>query len=276
MGSITPRILIFDSGVGGLSVYDEIHTELPSAEYIYLEDSAVFPYGQLSEPKLVGRVAQVIPSVVDAYRPDVVVIACNSASTISLEPLRELISTPVVGVVPAIKPAAERSQSGTIAVLATSGTVQRSYTAMLIESFAADQEVLLFAADELVVLAETYLATGEINQQSLTDALHALTSHPDYPRVDHVVLGCTHFPLLSEAIAEILHSGIALVDSGSAIARRVRWCLDNEGYSSAAASRSEMPFSKVFHFTGDGLSRPLQAQLKAQRGFTHFEQWLFK
>lgn len=278
MNDAEARILIFDSGVGGLSIYQEITKQFPTSEYIYLEDSAVFPYGQLTEPKLVGRIVQVIPSLVDFYKPDVVVIACNSASTISLEPLRELVKAPIVGVVPAIKPAAESTKTGTIALLATSGTIQRSYTADLIASFAPNQEVLSFAADQLVVLAEQYLTKGEIPSRSLYEAISPLLEHPSFDQVDHVILGCTHFPLLSEALSDLLGSKITLVDSGEAIARRVDWVINHseQVFDHAVGSRPSMTSKRVFHYTAEAMPKGLHTSLRSGQYFDQFSQWVFK
>jgi glutamate racemase len=155
---MTPHILIFDSGMGGMSVYAEIAKALPHAKISYLADDAVFPYGALSEDALVARVMELMGDYIPKLIPDVVVIACNSASTLVLPPLRAKFNTPFVGTVPAIKPAAERSKTKMFSVLATPGTVARDYTKELIRLHANECDVTLVGAPNLAKIAEEYLS----------------------------------------------------------------------------------------------------------------------
>jgi glutamate racemase len=218
-GCVSKRVLIFDSGVGGLSVYDEIRRVLPNLDYIYLFDNAKFPYGELPAHELVHRCCGLISRVVARHPVDLVVIACNTASTQVLPSLRTLLSVPVVGVVPAIKPAAKLTKNGCIGLLATPATVSRPYTEKLILEFAAHHRVLRCGSTELVIQAERKLAGEPVDQARIHEILAPWREAEISP--DTIVLGCTHFPLLKE---EILHAlpGTMLVDSGSAVARRVQ------------------------------------------------------
>ena len=218
-GCVRKRVLIFDSGVGGLSVYDEIRHVLPDVDYIYLFDNARFPYGELPAQELVHRCCGLITRVVAKHAVDLVVIACNTASTQVLPSLRTMLSVPVVGVVPAIKPAALLTQNGCIGLLATPATISRPYTDKLILEFAAHHRILRCGSTELVIQAERKLAGEAVDQARIHEILSPWSEGPTPP--DTVVLGCTHFPLLKEEILQVL-PGVTLVDSGSAVARRVR------------------------------------------------------
>ncbi|GHA13196.1 glutamate racemase [Oceanisphaera arctica] len=222
------NILIFDSGMGGLSVYREVSKTLTGHQYLYLFDNACFPYGELSESRLVERVVELFEAFVARYPVDIAIIACNTASTNVLPALRQRLSIPVVGVVPAIKPAAEysrllhqtnslASKPGHIGLLATPGTVSRRYTAELIQSFAADLQVSLLGTTELVKMAEDKLWGQPVDMHRLGQILAPWrgTQGPDT-----IVLGCTHFPLLADELSLCLPQ-VKLIDSGEAIARRV-------------------------------------------------------
>ncbi|RDB43389.1 glutamate racemase [Halomonas sp. DQ26W] len=210
-------ILIFDSGVGGLSVIAPLRRRLPDAALVYACDNAMMPYGTRPDEWLVKRILSVCSAAVAASGCKVLVVACNTASTLALDVLRDCLAVPVVGTVPAIKPAAESSQSRHIGLLATSATVSRPYTDRLIRDFAADCRVTRVAADALVGQAERLLAGETPDRCIIRDATSPLWAVGD---LDTVVLGCTHFPLLSAYIAEAAPRGVRLVDSGEAIARR--------------------------------------------------------
>lgn len=212
------NILVFDSGMGGLTVYREIRRALPAHNYLYCFDNAHFPYGELSEPDLIAACCRLVTHMVAEHRIDLVVIACNTASTIALPSLREALTVPVVGVVPAIKPAAALTRNGCIGLLATPGTVSRAYTHELIAQFAPGKRVLLKGATELVIEAEQKLAGRPVNMALLREVLADWLEGEDAP--DTLVLGCTHFPLLGDEIRQLMPE-CQLVDSGSAVARRV-------------------------------------------------------
>lgn len=210
-------ILVFDSGVGGLSVVATLRQQLPDAALAYTCDNAMLPYGTKADDWLVERIVAVCDAAVEASRASVLVIACNTASTLALEALRAHLAIPVVGTVPAIKPAARLSQSGHIALLATSATVNRPYTRHLIETFAAHCRVQRVAADPLVAQAERLLAGRAMDEAIVSASLEPLWLDS---RLDTIVLGCTHFPLLREHLSGLSPWLIHWVDSGEAIARR--------------------------------------------------------
>ncbi|MDO6707496.1 glutamate racemase [Photobacterium sp. 1_MG-2023] len=217
-------ILIFDSGVGGLSVYQEIYRQMPQHQYIYAFDDAAFPYGELEEPVLIERVLHIVTSLSNQHAVDLVVIACNTASTIVLPHLRASLTQPVVGVVPAIKPAAQMSQTKVVGVLATPATVKRQYTQSLIAEFAADCEVHLLGATRLVEMAEMKLRGHRVDLNEMSEIVNPWLS----TQIDTVVLGCTHFPLLKQEISQVFPQAKFLIDSGSAIASRVQALLGTE------------------------------------------------
>ncbi|KJM62687.1 glutamate racemase [Pluralibacter gergoviae] len=230
-----PTVLVFDSGVGGLSVYDEIRHLLPDLHYIYVFDNAAFPYGEKSEAFIVERVVDIVTAVRARYPLALAVIACNSASTVSLPALREKFTFPVVGVVPAIKPAARLTANGIVGLLATRGTVKRPYTRELIERFAHECRIEMLGSGELVELAEAKLHGEPVSLDEMRRILRPWLRMPEPP--DTVVLGCTHFPLLQDELKAVLPEGTRLVDSGAAIARRTAWLLEHE--APEAKSRDE-------------------------------------
>ncbi|MEG2114846.1 MAG: glutamate racemase, partial [Hafnia sp.] len=187
-----PTALVFDSGVGGLSVYQEIRSLLPDLHYIYAFDNQGFPYGEKDEAFIIERVVKTVAEVQKRHPLSIVIIACNTASTITLPALRERFSFPIVGVVPAIKPAAKLTRNGVVGLLATKATVQRSYTHDLIARFATDCDIKMLGSSELVVLAEAKLHGEVIDHAVLKKILRPWLSMAEPP--DTVVLGCTHFP----------------------------------------------------------------------------------
>jgi glutamate racemase len=220
-----PVALVFDSGVGGLSVYDEVRQLLPDLHYIYAFDNVAFPYGEKEEAFIIERVTAIVSAVAKRHPLAIIIIACNTASTVSLPALRALVSCPVVGVVPAIKPAAKLTRNGIVGLLATRATVKRPYTHDLIARFAVDCKILSLGSAELVELAEAKLHGHAVDLGTLKKILHPWLRLPEPP--DTVVLGCTHFPLLSDELARVLPDGTRLIDSGAAIARRARWLVEN-------------------------------------------------
>jgi glutamate racemase len=230
---------VFDSGVGGLSVYDEIRHLLPDLHYIYAFDNVAFPYGEKSEDFIVERVLEIVTAVQARYPLALAVIACNTASTVSLPGLREKFAFPVVGVVPAIKPAARLTANGVVGLLATRGTVKRPYTRELIDRFANECQIEMLGSAELVVLAEAKLHGDPVPLDELRRILRPWLRMPEPP--DTVVLGCTHFPLLQDELLEVLPEGTRLIDSGAAIARRTAWLLEHEA-PDAKSSESNIAF----------------------------------
>ena len=213
------KILVFDSGVGGLSILHEIQQRVVGCNLFYACDNEVFPYGTKDEAWLVKRVDHVLKQLVAELQPDVMVVACNTASTVALPKIRSHFKKPVVGVVPAIKPAAANSKSKVIGLLGTPGTVKRQYTQQLIDDFAHHCDVIRVGSSELVEIAEQKLRGQAADRQQLADIIAPFFEHP---ALDSVVLACTHFPLLAEELESVSPSPVTWIDSGEAIARRVQ------------------------------------------------------
>ncbi|MEN0035963.1 MAG: glutamate racemase [Cellvibrio sp.] len=236
LSSPPTRILVFDSGVGGLSVAREIQQRLPQNPLVYASDNAFFPYGTKGEAELIERVDQVISELLERYPSDILVVACNTASTLTLPHLRSKLSLPIVGVVPAIKPAALMSTTGVIGLLATPATVARPYTHELIREYATNSTVISLGSSELVQIAEQKLRGEEIDLDAIGRIAQQLMQADQAEKMDVLVLACTHFPLLKDELAEHLPEQIKLIDSGAAIARRVEFLLADcaepaEGYT---------------------------------------------
>ncbi|MGB7802654.1 glutamate racemase [Buttiauxella sp.] len=231
-----PTVLVFDSGVGGLSVYDEVRQLLPDLHYIYAFDNVAFPYGEKSEEFIVERVVEIVTAVQERYPLALAIIACNTASTVSLPALREKFAFPVVGVVPAIKPAARLTTNGVVGLLATRGTVRRPYTHELVARFASECKIEMLGSAELVELAEAKLHGQPVDLEELRKILRPWLRMKEPP--DTVVLGCTHFPLLEEELLQVLPEGTRLIDSGAAIARRTVWLLEHESPDATSADEN--------------------------------------
>ncbi len=228
-----PRILVFDSGVGGLSVAHEIQQLLPKNPLIYASDNAFFPYGTKGESELIARVDKVINELLLRYPADILVVACNTASTLTLPHLRSKLDLPIVGVVPAIKPAALMSKSGVIGLLATPATVARPYTHELIREYASNCQVISLGSSELVQIAEQKLRGEPIDTSAIKAIAQSIMSANNAEQMDVLVLACTHFPLLKDELAQQLPEPISLIDSGTAIARRVAFLLGDKGEAPA-------------------------------------------
>jgi glutamate racemase len=221
-GPAAPRALVFDSGLGGLSVLAEIRRLRPDVEIVYAADDAAFPYGRLSEAALVARVETVMARLIGETEPDIVVIACSTASTLALPTLRAAYPRlPFVGVVPAIKPAAAASQSRLISVLATRGTVARDYTHALVRDHASDCEVTLVGSPLLAVIAERAMRGEAIEDAEIECEIGPCFVQHDGRRTDQIVLACTHFPLILDRIERLSPWPVGFVDPAEAIARRL-------------------------------------------------------
>ncbi len=214
------QILMLDSGVGGLSVLDDVRAAMPAIDILYVADNAGFPYGTKTEMEVATRVCALLGRLTERFRPDLLVIACNTASTIALAHARAVLDVPVVGTVPAIKPAAEASRSRVIGVLGTQATVRQPYVDRLSADHAADCTVLRHGSARLVELAEAHLRGEHVTAADVAPELAGLTGQPGGERMDVVALACTHFPLL-EAQLRAAAPQLAFVDGGPGIARRV-------------------------------------------------------
>ena len=217
----TAPLLLFDSGVGGLSVLSELRAALPDAPVIYAADNGGLPYGPKSEAEVAARVCGLLGRMSERYRPRLICIACNTASTIALGMVRDVLAVPIVGTVPAIKPAAEQSRSGTIGLLGTAATIRQGYVDRLEAEFAADKRLLRFAAPELVDAAEAKLRGQLVDPAVFARAAAGLRDQPGGAMIDTVVLACTHFPLLQDELAEAFGPNVKFVDGAAGIARRI-------------------------------------------------------
>lgn len=220
------QALIFDSGVGGLSVTAEIRKLLPDLQLTYAADDIFRPYGDKTEDQLRARLPELLWTLSEMLRPDVIVIACNTASTTALDDIRKAVDVPVVGVVPAIKPAAKSSGSKVIGVLGTPGTVQRKYVGKLISDFASDCRVIRQGSTGLVALAEKKLSGESIKTADIRIEIDAMFAKRGGKKIDTVVLACTHFPLLKDELQAAAPQPVKWIDSGAAIAKRVKSVLE--------------------------------------------------
>ena len=238
----SPTILVFDSGLGGLTVLREIVRARPDAHYTYVADDAFFPYGHHSEEQIIARVVPLIGGLISSHAPDLVVVACNTASTLVMSHLRGEYSVPFVGTVPAIKPACAASKTKRVSVLGTKGTVQREYTRRLIHDFAQGCEVTLVGSTELASLAEAALNGDEVSDDDIAAELAPCFVDEGEARTDTVVLACTHYPLLLDRLVRLAPWPVDWIDPAPAIARRVSDLLGAPGDESNKAG-AEMIFT---------------------------------
>ena len=194
-----PKILLFDSGLGGLTVLAAVAAARPDADLVYAADDAGFPYGDWPEAALVSRIVGVVGTLLREHRPDLVVVACNTASTLVLPDLRAAHpDVPFVGTVPAVKPAAALSRSRMVSVLATPGTVKRDYTRALIASFAGDCRVTLVGSTSLAALAERVMAGLVVDDGALAAEIAPCFVAAGAARTDVVVLAILIYAVLGK------------------------------------------------------------------------------
>jgi glutamate racemase len=252
----SPTIVVFDSGLGGLTVHREVAKVRPDARIVYAADDAVFPYGRLGETQLVSRVIAVMDHLVLTHDPDLVVVACNTASTIALPALRARFAVPFVGTVPAIKPACAASTTRMVSVLGTEATVTREYTRGLIREFAAGCEVTLVGSPNLAALAERHLRGETVTDEAIAAEFAPCFVAAGSGRTDTIVLACTHFPLLLERLQRLAPWPVTFLDPAPAIARRV---VDLVG---PAASARALAASQAVFTSGRAPSAALAAALE--------------
>jgi len=227
-------LLLFDSGVGGLSVLGKVRQMLPEAPVMYVSDNGGLPYGTKTEAQIAARVSGLLGRLTERYRPRLVCIACNTASTIALASVREVLEVPIVGTVPAIKPAAAMTGTGVIGLLGTEATIRQGYVDRLEAEFAADKRLLRHGAPELVAAAEAKLRGEAVDPAVFVRAAGALRAMPDGERIDTVVLACTHFPLLEAELAEAFGPGVRFVDGSDGIARRIAFLTEGQAWARGA------------------------------------------
>jgi glutamate racemase len=245
-----PTILVFDSGLGGLTVLREIVRVRPDAHYVYVADDAFFPYGHHSEDQIIARVVPLIGELIATHAPDLIVIACNTASTLVMSHLRERYEVPFVGTVPAIKPACALSKTKRVSVLGTKGTVKREYTKALIRDFAQGCEVTLVGSADLAALAEAALSGLEVGDHQISAELAPCfvgVGESDPTRTDTIVLACTHFPLLMDRLVRLAPWPVDWIDPAPAIARRVSDLLQPMGHERDRAGAEMIFTSKRAH-----------------------------
>jgi glutamate racemase len=253
-----PTILMFDSGLGGLTVFREVKAARPDARLRYVADDAFFPYGAHGEAELVGRVVPLMGTLIDQHRPALVVIACNTASTLVLPHLRERYEVPFVGTVPAIKPACAASQTKRVSVLGTEGTVAREYTRALIRDFGNGADVTLVGSAKLAAIAEAELRGDATNDAAIKQEIAPCFMDQDGRRTDIVVLACTHFPLLLSRLERLAPWPVSFIDPAPAIARRV---VELIGPRATSATPSATASAEITFTSGKAPSEALKATL---------------
>jgi glutamate racemase len=227
------RILVFDSGLGGLSIVKDLGLEQLNADLYYCADTAWFPYGEKSDAALIERVPVVISNAANHIQADLIIVACNTASTLALDQVRASVKVPVIGVVPAIKTAAALTNTGVIGLLATPNTVRRPYTDKLISDFALGINVLRYGATGLATTVESWLSGVEIDEAILQTSVNGLFDQNGGKEMDVVVLACTHYPHVKDKLAAFAPHAVIWVDSGAAIARRARELLNTHDVGTA-------------------------------------------
>lgn len=257
-------VLFFDSGVGGLSVLAAARALLPRMPIVYAADSAGFPYGTKTEAEIAVRVPILLGRLAERYRPRLIVIACNTASTIALASVRAALDLPVVGTVPAIKPAAEASVTRAIGVLGTDATVRQAYVDNLAARFAADCVVLRHGSADLVAAAEAKLGGDPVSPSRYAAALAGLVDQPGGERIDTIVLACTHFPLVQAELAVAAPQPLAFVDGSAGIARRIAHLTQGQAWP-------DLPPEGIAVFTRLGAAEAALAPALARHGLTRIE-----
>ena len=259
------NILIFDSGIGGLSIADEVTQALPQHPIVYIADNRLYPYGIQPDNALLARAKTLFPTLESHYQPAIIIIACNSASTLILDEVRAITQAPVIGVVPAIKPAADITQTGQIGLLATKGTISRQYTLDLITEFASHHKITKIGSDTLVSQAERKLHGYAVEEALIEKELSPIITNS---AIDTIILGCTHFPLIKQEIQNALGNRVHLIDSGEAIARRATHIL--------STSNQQLPLNSplpahTFIFTAENNQVTKLAPALHTRGFFTIE-----
>lgn len=234
---------VFDSGVGGLSVLRQVRAQLPAAHLLYFADSAHVPYG----PRPLAEVRAFSFAIADfllAQGAQALVVACNTASAAALHPLREHLSIPVVGMEPAVKPAAEQSHSGVVAVLATPATFRGDLFASVVERFAHGVEVLPQVCPGLVEQIEAGALDTSQTEAMLRGSIEPLLAR----NIDALVLGCTHYPFVRPLIERICGPGVRVIDPAAAVARQTARVL---AHTPAGSAAEELPGATVYYTSGD-------------------------
>ncbi|HEY0146762.1 MAG TPA: glutamate racemase [Methylovirgula sp.] len=260
-----PHVLVFDSGLGGLTVLAEGMRLRPDVSCLFAADDAGFPYGRLAEPALIARVGTLMAHLVSDYAPDAVIIACNTAATAVLPHLRASYpQIPFIGTVPAVKPAAAQSRSKLISVLATPGTVARDYTHDLVRTYAAHCDVTLVGSTQLASLAEACMKGEDVTDAAIVAEIAPSFVEKDGQRTDCIVLACTHYPLLLKQFERLAPWPVAWIDPAEAIARRLDHVL-REKLGGAESDAGNWPPHAAL-FTSGAAPSPALAKALHERG----------
>jgi glutamate racemase len=255
-------IMVFDSGLGGLSILREVRAVLPSSDIVYLADDAAFPYGGWDQEKLIVQILDVVSNAIENVKPELVILACNTASTLALDELRSRFDIPFVGTVPAIKPAAEQTSSRLISVLATQGTVKRQYTRSLIAEFADKVHVRLVGSESLAKIAEAYLTGGEVDLDLVHRQILPCFVEQNGARTDIIVLACTHYPFLINQFRKVAPWPVDWLDPAEPIARQAKRLLSKgnpDEMSPASVTQID-----IAQFTS---GKPSKASIRLVSGF---------
>jgi glutamate racemase len=226
----TPRLLFIDSGLGGLTVLGATRQAVPEAVVLYIADDAGFPYGSKCAGVLSSRLVGIVQKEIKDFKPDCIVLACNTASTVALKALRNAFVAPIVGAVPAIKPAAALTKSGLVSVLATPGTIAREYTRELIAQFGAGTRFNLVGAPKLAELAEMSAGGSAVEDSAIASEIAPCFIEDGGAKTDVVVLGCTHYPLLLDKLDALAPWPVTWLDPAPAISRRIANVLAEQGH----------------------------------------------
>ena len=224
---------VFDSGVGGLSVLREINQLLPNESLLYVGDCGHIPYGEKS-PEFIRERCAIIAEFYRREGAKALVLACNTATVAAVADLRQRYPDwPVVGMEPAVKPAAAATRSGVVGVLATTGTLQSAKFAALLDRFASTVKVITQPCPGLVELIET----GDLGSETLRTMLRGYVEPLLAAGCDTIILGCTHYPFLKPLLSQMLPPSIILIDTGAAVARQLQRLLDERGLLATGPAR---------------------------------------
>jgi glutamate racemase len=228
---------IFDSGVGGISVLKHINALLPHEHLMYVADSLHGPYGNKTAEEITNR-CMIIADYLISQDVKALVVACNTATAAAIDKLRETFDIPIIGMEPAVKPAAEASKNGVIGVLATVGTLKSAQFAALLESYGRNVKVITQGCVGLVECIER----GELDSTETKALIRKYTAPLLAEGADTIVLGCTHYPFVKKAIQEIVGDKIILIDTGAAVAKQLKNKLEEKGLLSTSQQKAEVHF----------------------------------
>ena len=228
---------IFDSGLGGITIFKEIHAILPKENIIYLADSKNAPYGKKSKERIIELSIKNTEFLLKKGCK-LIVVACNTASTNAVKALREKYDVPFIRIQPAIKPAALNSKTRTVGILATEGTITSDLFYETSQKFAKGVEVVEQIGEGIVELIES----GKMNSPEMDVLLRKHLYPMLEKKIDYLVLGCTHYPFLIPQISEIIGYNVTIIDSGEAVARQTKNILELENLINNSVSNSEQSF----------------------------------